>query len=68
MPSRDTLGLRPAKSVNRGLGALPSSAMVIRAWPRKNSSAPLSALQNTFPGTPSLVICTGLADPSAGTT
>ncbi len=67
VPSRDTLGLRPAKFASRGFGALPSSGNAISDAPRKNRSEALSGLQKTFPGTPSVVSCTGFAEPSAGT-
>jgi hypothetical protein len=68
VPSRETLGLRPAKSANLGFGALPSSATAMSVGPRKNRIDALSALQNTPPGTPSVVTCAGFAEPSAGTT
>ena len=60
--------MRGAKSAKRGDAAPPSSGSVISAPPRKNSSDALSGLQNTFPGTPSLVTWVGGADPSARTT
>src|SRR6187549_3112937 len=68
VPSRDTLGLRPVKSANLGFGALPSIAIDISVWPRKNRIDELSGLQKMFPGPPSVVSCAGGAEPSAGTT